>query len=603
MKKNVAIVWVWVVFFCSTSACGPSMSSSWEEAEKKNTIEAYRDFLDKNPVGSYPIQARQRIAKLSYEAAEKENTILAYKMYLAEYPVGSLSLQAEERLKQLLEKKCVETGSCEDYLELVPRGAQAEHVRIRIEKKMYEESNTVLSCMNYLDTFPDGQYVAVVQKKMERLMYEACTTIHNCKAYLRAYPTGQYSEDAKKKIETLMYEDTSTINGSKAYLAKYPGGEYAKVVNKKLNRMVYEKELSEFNIASGSCRTLETFIEDVDNLDLAIQAKTQIAGRTKSINDSMRRLWDYDGISRGAGQDDGENNVVIRLQCKIGVHDRFKGHLLDIVKSSGATHDRFKNLRSSAMWEDKIISHIKRAMTLRPGLLIGGSIAAEPDFAKKIELEDFLEFRFKGMKHSTYTAIYNEYPRFRNEFVREKLGNLVHLFYELKYGDGRVSNWVLSRENAGIRATWEWDLVPDGPDDYLRIEKGRIDDLYAKLVGHMWVGPSLRSPFTLIPTHHRGRKYFKVNYSDVLALVRIKVIKGVRPYLVIVLLEYNDNSRDDFAGMTALPMNDVFVTGRIRFPKDRWVTPFNDGAEYKDGGMEFDEKGVSLLSGTKICAE
>jgi hypothetical protein len=86
----------------SLSACE---RNEWSKAQKANTVEAYKAFLEKYPKGKFVVEAALAIEKIEWEKAEKANTIEAYEAFLDKQPDSKQANIARERIAALEEQK------------------------------------------------------------------------------------------------------------------------------------------------------------------------------------------------------------------------------------------------------------------------------------------------------------------------------------------------------------------------------------------------------------------------------------------------------------------------------------------------------------------
>jgi len=193
---------------------------SYEKTKRKNTIEAYENFLNtcKNYEGvcgdfvkKYKKYAKKRLNVLKEEEdwkyAERRNTIKSYKGYIRTYPNGKYVSEAEKRIKDI-----------------------ENRIRNNKEEKAWEDAkdeNTIESYKNYIKTYPNGKYVSEAEKRISEIEIkirkdeeekawkeaENKDTIKSYKKYLKRYgKEGKYVKDAKEKIfekikQNILYKD------------------------------------------------------------------------------------------------------------------------------------------------------------------------------------------------------------------------------------------------------------------------------------------------------------------------------------------------------------------------------------------------------------
>nr|WP_315145039.1 hypothetical protein [uncultured Flavobacterium sp.] len=79
--------------------------NAWNNAQEKNTVLSYSEYLDKYPNGKYILDAKNKISHLeddnAWNNAQIKNTINSYKEYLDKYPNGEYTLEAKDKISQL----------------------------------------------------------------------------------------------------------------------------------------------------------------------------------------------------------------------------------------------------------------------------------------------------------------------------------------------------------------------------------------------------------------------------------------------------------------------------------------------------------------------
>lgn len=97
MRKKSLLLLLLCLLFLGLSGC--AVTKDWERASATNTIEGYKEFLNKHPYGSYSNMARHKIAEFEWIQVSSEDTISGYENFIAIYPWSSKSAIAKERLK------------------------------------------------------------------------------------------------------------------------------------------------------------------------------------------------------------------------------------------------------------------------------------------------------------------------------------------------------------------------------------------------------------------------------------------------------------------------------------------------------------------------
>ena len=125
-----------LIAFVILTSCSPE-KNHWEEARSKNSISAYKKFLEQYPKGEFTEQANLQIESLYFENAKILNTIEAYKDFLERYPEGKLVEQANIGIMGIYYEQAKVTGSisaCIDFIDRYSKGDYIKQARKMIEK-------------------------------------------------------------------------------------------------------------------------------------------------------------------------------------------------------------------------------------------------------------------------------------------------------------------------------------------------------------------------------------------------------------------------------------------------------------------------------------
>jgi uncharacterized coiled-coil protein SlyX len=83
-----------------SSGCN-RLEDEWRDAQEKDTMDGYQEFLIRHPGFQFTAQAESRIVELEWEAASHVNTIAAYEEFLEKVPTGNMANEARHRLEML----------------------------------------------------------------------------------------------------------------------------------------------------------------------------------------------------------------------------------------------------------------------------------------------------------------------------------------------------------------------------------------------------------------------------------------------------------------------------------------------------------------------
>ncbi len=141
-KKGVFLLFLILSTLLFLASCA-SDEQAWEDAVEENTIESYKEYLEKYPEGEYAQEAKDEIHELSeavaWEDAVEKNTVESYKEYLEKYPEGEYAQEAKDEIHELSE-----AVAWEDAV----------------------EENTIESYKEYLEKYPEGEYAQEAKEKI-----------------------------------------------------------------------------------------------------------------------------------------------------------------------------------------------------------------------------------------------------------------------------------------------------------------------------------------------------------------------------------------------------------------------------------------------------
>ncbi|MFO8058200.1 MAG: tetratricopeptide repeat protein [bacterium] len=180
---------------------------AYDSAREKDTIPAYKEFLEKYPESEEADTARRRLWELEYQRARQDDTVKAYERYLSEYPDSKFYKAAEARLFELAYDKACEADTIEAYqqfLEKHPGSKYAEEVKDRMDTLRFqsaENKNTIDSYRSYLDKYPEGSHAEEARQRARRLVgcgiLERAGNPEELSAYIKEHPDNRYSRWAR----------------------------------------------------------------------------------------------------------------------------------------------------------------------------------------------------------------------------------------------------------------------------------------------------------------------------------------------------------------------------------------------------------------------
>ena len=241
-------------------------SAAYERARRKNTVEAYEDFLSHHPDSDQALEARQRLEKLRYDQVRFLRTEQAYQQFIERYPDSPYAPEIRRELEALRYKRAVSRRTIEDYetyLEYHPSGAHADEILALYEERLWEEAeqkNTIEAFQAFLEKARLESSKARAHAKIEELAYQEATTSDTPEAYalfLQKYGKSTFAKEAKLRYEEASYRQAVLEDTKDAYLAflrHFPQSRHAKAVRDRLEFLTA--------IEFGSVDALRQFLRD-----------------------------------------------------------------------------------------------------------------------------------------------------------------------------------------------------------------------------------------------------------------------------------------------------------------------------------------------------
>lgn len=225
----------------------------WSKAKRINTINSYRQYLERPTNERYRTEAQRLVDKLEDEVdwsfAVKANTYAAYLAYQRNHPMGSHKADCSAHIavfeddRDWLGATNASTLSIyEEYLLKHPNGkhsaeAQERIIEFRDDNKWNYAVNfdTVFAYSLYKSDYPKGRHIEECEKRLryltEEAMWERCVssdTIASYQDYLNSYSQGRYIDAARNAIRLIRDDEDwrsaqkeKTIKANRRYLEKY----------------------------------------------------------------------------------------------------------------------------------------------------------------------------------------------------------------------------------------------------------------------------------------------------------------------------------------------------------------------------------------------
>ncbi len=160
-----------LVFSCNNE------QKNWENAKQQNTIEAYKDFIAKNPESEFLTEAEQNIVDIDWKTVENTEDTTSLFEFINKYPDSKYSEIAENKIFDL------------DWANV-------------------NKDSSVESYQNFMTKYPKNKHASEVEQKIIDFEWDDALKAKNIKTYnefINKHPESKYIENAKQRINDLEY--------------------------------------------------------------------------------------------------------------------------------------------------------------------------------------------------------------------------------------------------------------------------------------------------------------------------------------------------------------------------------------------------------------
>jgi TolA-binding protein len=229
------------------------------EAERQNTLFAYRDFIEKYPEAQDVPKAWLGVYRLSYDLTVKRGTIDDYKRYISDYPRSPYVDSAWGRIHQIDFKRVEMLDDIEEYethLKEYPktpyRQAATRNIH-RLASAKAKRINTPEAYRKFRMTYPDAPQVGEILELEEKSVWHSILVKEDKEAllyYVNEFPKSPNRRDAIVRLARLVYPEFEEINSEEAYLEfieNYPDTEEAMKANVRISELYFKKAVVSYN--------------------------------------------------------------------------------------------------------------------------------------------------------------------------------------------------------------------------------------------------------------------------------------------------------------------------------------------------------------------
>ena len=206
-QRSVFALCLTLVFLgCATTG------TFWWRATRANTVDAYRDFLQKYPDSRYTVEARHRIEELDWQAARSLNSVDAYERFVMNYPES-------------------------------PHRPKADSLIEELDWKQAQAGKGLDAYQGFVRKHPSSRYRSLAETRIEELEWQQATAENRIEAYqtfLTHHPESRFGDQARARIEELEYDRvrvTNTIETYEDFLVTHKDGGHSDAARSGLQKL------------------------------------------------------------------------------------------------------------------------------------------------------------------------------------------------------------------------------------------------------------------------------------------------------------------------------------------------------------------------------
>ncbi len=415
---------------------------TYEDAEKKGTIDAYYRFITENPNSSECELASSKIRDMLFSLAVQKRDVILIKKFLSEFSGDQRSQTLRELLEEIRFAEAKKMGS-RAALDIFIRKTssrklreEAENLLEEIEYKEVEKSKDVQQIETFLQKYPGSYYYTALNERVMQLLYERIKggeLLYSFDFVSRFPESGKVEEINRLLVGDVLpvLSDFCLLNGTERISNQITGGKASDPLLSSIKEG--EKRCSEYynrfvKISSGKGTGKE--VDRIFSKDVNEKERTAVLNLLKNYLDSLLYLRTMTGSLQS---EDPEKRRASYLYIKSFPQD---------LKMASDLVERFMN---STLYERIEISQIIRSLV-------------EDEQNKRIFNLIFFLNRDKplyGITHSFFLKEQGGYEK-ENTFLNRAFSDskedilLQHLIVDMAFENG-YNSFVKSVANEHIR--------------------------------------------------------------------------------------------------------------------------------------------------------
>jgi outer membrane protein assembly factor BamD (BamD/ComL family) len=342
-KKRVPVIFtaIAVILILGLSGCA-SVRGQWQQAKRKDTIQAYRAFIHKYPNSPFTEKAREKLESISWSQARSANTRQGYHRFLKEFPNGGHHRDARlaiETIDLAIASKKNTKKAYLDFLKNHPRGAlsqKARHLLEELDWKWAKRERTFHAYQRFLKKYPHGKFYQEARKKVAEGTWIEIQSRGNSADYeqfLKNFPESRFAKNARARLQELKKKDARAlryydkIRGSKSYKSfsgfiwRYPTSHQVPAAVESIYRLLRQKyPAGKYTMSLSLEKLKQRLPEAIRNRRPLLVAFAPV------VVYSSRKHWQWTTYFRElAGASVFFNQMSPRINTREGKHYTFAG--------------------------------------------------------------------------------------------------------------------------------------------------------------------------------------------------------------------------------------------------------------------------------------
>lgn len=259
------------------------LSSPYDRAARRDTVEAYRDFLRDHPRHPDADAAQARLEELEFEEAKRLHTVIAYKRFLEAYPEATQARTAKTLLEGLRFNAAKETDTVaawRQFLQEHPDGAQrdeAKRLLAQAEARELATTEDPRRLAEYLRESPDDPRRLEVESRLDGQAFTQAKAAGASRlfAYLKDFPAGAHREEARVLLLELEVEGllvSGRVEEAEARVKAHPLGAKLTRFPERLARARAERAALARPEPLARAAHVAHYLRDLDDLKRALVA-------------------------------------------------------------------------------------------------------------------------------------------------------------------------------------------------------------------------------------------------------------------------------------------------------------------------------------------